>query len=162
MLFMSTSPEVQRLIEELAEELKSSASAEARRATRSYFVSQGFMIGALACSVAAAVSGIFFSVSPKTVGGLAALPPLIAYVAVNLKFESRENWYYRESVALESLRSRLKYQLPEEPSVDNVAAIAEARDKLTTSMQGEWYQTITKGLFESLAKHSSADQSKPD
>lgn len=53
---------------------------------------------------------------------------------------------------MEALRSRLLYQLPEEPSVDNVAAIAEARDKLVATMQAEWNETITKGRFEGLAK----------
>jgi hypothetical protein len=111
-----------------------------------------FVLMALGCSIAAAISGVFFKVSTQIVGGLAALPPLVVYLAASFRFEARENWYYRKSVALNGLRSRLNYQLPEEPTVENIAAIAAARDKLETSMQVEWYETITKGLFENLGK----------
>ena len=149
---MSPSPEVQRRISALDNELRSTAASEGRRATRAYLVSQTFVFLALGCSIAAAICGVFFKVSPRIVGGLAALPPLVAYLAANFRFDVRENWYYRKSVALEGLRSRLQYQLPEEPTVENVAAIAAARDKLVASMQAEWYETITKGLFENLGR----------
>jgi hypothetical protein len=147
-LLVAKSPEVQMRIERLADELRQAATAESRRATRSYYFSQAMLFLALGCSLAAAISGIFFSISPKIVGGLAALPPLIAYVAASFRLELRQNWYYRIAVALEALRSRLLYQLPEQPTVDNISAIAAARDKLRIDMQHEWYEMITKNFLD--------------
>jgi hypothetical protein len=109
------------------------------------------LIASLGCSLAAAISGIFFSVSPKIVGAVATLPPLIAYVAVSFRLELRQNWYFRKSVELENLRSRLLYQLPEEPTAENISGIAAARDKLVSDMQREWYETITKNFLEFTA-----------
>jgi hypothetical protein len=51
---------------------------------------------------------------------------------------------------MDALRSRLSYQLPEEPTVDNIAAIAKARDNLNDQMQQEWERTITVSWGEML------------
>jgi hypothetical protein len=58
------------------------------------------LFASLVCSLTAAISGIFFGVSPKIVGAVATLPPLIAYIAVSLRLELRQNWYFRKAVAL--------------------------------------------------------------
>lgn len=155
---MAKSPEVQIRIEGLANELRQAATADSRRATRAYYFSQVMLFLALGCSLAAAISGIFFSVSPKIVGGLAALPPLIAYVAAGFRLELRQNWYYRSAIALEAFRSRLLYQLPEQPTVDNISAIAQERDKLMIEMQHEWYETITKNFLDFAVRKSPADK----
>jgi hypothetical protein len=157
---LATSSEVQSRIERLANELQQAAKQESHRAIRQYFSSQTVLILSLGCSAAAAISGIGFLVSPRIVGTIAILPPLIAYLATSFRLSVRENWYYRKSVALEALRSRLLYQLPEEPTADNVAAIAAARDKLVTDMQQEWYETITKGILDFKAYPAVNDQSR--
>ncbi len=101
------------------------------------------MILALACSLAAAVGGIFFDVSAKIVGGIALLPPLIAYVAVNLNLEPRSSWHYRKADAFRALHSRLMYQLPEIPTIENISEIAKDRDKVGKDMRYEWERTLT-------------------
>ena len=154
---MPISPEIQSRIERLADELQKGADRQSHDANKSYYSAQTLVFASLGCSVVAAVSGIFFNVPSRIVGAVAALPPLIAYVASSLRLEVRQNWYFRKSVALKALRSQLLYQLPAEPTVENVAAIAAARDKLVTDMQREWYETITKGFLDFKAH---ADRAK--
>jgi hypothetical protein len=148
---LALSLEVKSRIERLDRELEDAAKQQRRDASKSYYSSQAMLFASLVCSLAAAISGIFFGVSPKIVGGIATLPPLIAYLAVSFRLELRQNWYFRKAVALEKLRSRLLYQLPEEPTVENVSAIAAARDTLVSDMQREWYETITKNFLEFTA-----------
>jgi hypothetical protein len=156
---LAISLELKGRIHSLAHELQQAANQESRSATKSYYSSQTMLLASLGCSLAAAISGIFFAVSPKIVGGIAALPPLIAYVASSFRLEVRQNWYYRKAVALDALRSRLLYQLPEEPTPDHVSAIAAARDTLVTNMQKEWYETITKNFLGFKPPESSHAQS---
>ena len=96
----------------------------------------------------AVIVGSILGMHPRIVGGIAALPPLIAYVATSFRLELRQNWYYRKAVGLDALRSQLLYQLPEEPTAEDVSAIAAARDKLVIDMQHEWYKTITRNFLE--------------
>ena len=117
------------------------------------------MVLALGCSVGAAISGIFFNVSPKIVGGLAALPPLIAFVAVNLKLEGKEAWHYTKQSKLDAIRSRLLYQLPEFPSADNIAAMASLRDEVNGEMQDEWKNNLRMN-WNSIGRSHDLDAKK--
>jgi hypothetical protein len=132
---LAISSELKGRIDALAQELQQAAREETRSASKSYYSSQTMLFVSLGCSLAAAIIGLGFAVHRRVVGGIAALPPLIAFVASNFRLEVRQNWYYRKAVALDVLRSRLLYQLPEEPTAENVSAIAAARDKLVTDMQ---------------------------
>jgi len=145
---LATSSEIQRRMEALALELKQAANEESHRATISYFSSQTAIIVSLGCGVLAAIIGGVFDMYPRAVGGIAALPPLIAYLATSFRLELRQNWYYRKAARLDALRSRSLYQLPEEPTAEHISAIAAARDKLVIDMQHEWYETITKNFLE--------------
>jgi hypothetical protein len=120
-------------------------------AKSAYLWSQFLFILALCCSVAAVVSGVFFNnISPKIPGGIAALPPLIAFVAINLKLEARSSWHYRKSYAMAALRSRLRFQLPEDTTAEHISAIAQDRDDVIDQMELEWDQTITVNWGEML------------
>jgi hypothetical protein len=115
-----------------------------------YLWSQGLFILALLCSVGAAVAGLFFNLPGHTVGGIAALPPLIAFIATNLKLEARSDWHYRKSYLFDTLHSRLMYQLPAAPTVDNIAAIAHDRDTMVDQMEAEWKKTSAISWTEML------------
>lgn len=140
---MELSPELVRRKEDLNRELLRSIEGESRLAHVNHRLSVTLMNIALGCSVAAAIIGIFFNVSPKIVGGIAVLPPLIAYIAVNLKLEGKSSWHYRKREALSALRSRLLYQQPEVPSADNIAAIAKSWEELNLKMREEWDRSLT-------------------
>src|SRR5271169_1735159 len=115
---MAISPELTARKASLVSELEAANRRAHGNGKSAYIWSQFLFMLALGCSVAAAISGLFFYVSAKIVGGIAALPPLIAFVAVNLKLEARSRWHYKKSYGMDALRSRLVYQLPEEPTVD--------------------------------------------
>src|ERR1700675_1815415 len=121
---MPTSDAITKRINDLDAELLAVAAREKSLAKSAYLWSQGLFIAALLCSVAAAICGLFFNISGKIVGGIATLPPIIAFVATNLKLEARSSWHYKKYYVLQALHSRLVFQLPENPTADNVSSIA--------------------------------------
>jgi hypothetical protein len=135
------SEEVQGRKNSLLGELETAVRKAHANGKSAYLWSQALFICALSCSVIAVAVGLFANVSAKTVGGIAALPPLIAFIAVNLKLESRSRWHYEKEYVMDALRSRLRYQLPEEPSVDDIAAIANERDKQNARLEEKWQET---------------------
>jgi hypothetical protein len=139
---MDDMPEVIGRKRALTQELDGQIAYSENKAICNHWISLILMLVALGCSVTAAIIGIFLSVSSKIVGGIALLPPLIAYGVVNMKFDGKSSWHYRKSKMLSSLRSRLLYQQPEAPTVDNIAAIARERDELDLKMQAEWDKTL--------------------
>lgn len=143
-------------INELDSEMMAVAAKERGLATSAYLWSQGLFILALVCSVAAAVCGIFFDVSAKVVGGIAALPPLIHFCASNLKLDARFGWHYRKYYAMVALHSRLRFQLPEEPTADNVAAIAKDRDHIVEVLEDDWKKTAATSYGEILRQAESS------
>ena len=143
-------PEVSARKSAFAQELNTDSQKYFGLAKSAYLWLQGLFILALCCSVVAAICGLFFEVSGRIVGGIAALPPIIAFVAVDLKLQARSNWHYRKAYALSALRSRLLYQLPAEPTVDNIAAIAKARDDSNDAMEKEWQETMGTNFVDML------------
>ena len=124
------------------------------------------MVLALGCSVLAATLGFFTKTPSHIVGGIAILPPLIAFVAQNLKCEAKNSFHARRVDGLKGLRSRLLYRIPEPPTFDQVAKIAKDRDELEVKMQTEWDNTLLlkwSGVFshrgsKQLSSGSSATQ----
>ena len=143
-------PEVSARKAALAQELEAEIRKYFGFAKSAYLWLQGLFILSLCCSALAAILGLFLGVPGKIVGGIAALPPIIAFVAVNLKLQARSNWHYRKSYALDALRSRLLYQLPANPTVDDIAAIAKARDDNNDAMEREWQGTMETSFADML------------
>lgn len=139
---MAPSPEVSTQIGKLESELVRHSRGTQAKARLNHRVALGLMLLALACSVAAGVLGVFFEKSSKLVGGLAILPPLIAFVGTNMKFEGKSSWHYRKTNALEALRLRLLYQLPDPPKSADVGSIAKEYSELNERMQREWDDTL--------------------
>ena len=140
---MNDLPEVELRKAALVKELEDEIKKTFRSAKGSHHLSLGLMVLALSCTVVSAVGGIFFRVRSDVVGGIAALSPLVAFIAVNLKLEEKCSWHYRRKDALAALRSRLLYQMPINPTVDDIAAVAEARDILTRDLQKEWEKHLS-------------------
>ena len=107
---------------------------------------------ALSCSGGAVVAGFFFS-SGKIAGGLALLPPLIAFIVLNLRLDARKDWHSRKHHELEALRYRLHYQIPNNPTADQIAAIAESftalnlkfMDQFKTTCEFNWNNLTGRG-----------------
>ncbi len=140
---MSLSPELEKRRDRLAEILERHAIRTRRRARWNHRTSMALMVLSVVCSVTAAGLGFFTSQSSRLVGGIAILTPLIAYVAVNLKLEGKASWHHRKSNALLALSSRLRYELPEEPTAEQIAAVSRSYDALNLRMQREWDATLS-------------------
>jgi hypothetical protein len=126
--------------EDLNQELQKDIADARLNARMNHLTSVGLMIVALLCSVAAAAVGIIgaSAASSRVAGVLAIMPPLIAFVVANLKIDGKACWYFNKVNALDRLRIRLLYELPETPSVDNIAAIAHDRSEVVDKMEKSW------------------------
>jgi len=106
---------------------------------------------ALSCSSGAVVAGFFFS-SGKVAGGLALLPTLIAFMVLNLRLDERKDWHSRKHRELEALRYRLRYQIPDNPTADQIAAIAEAFTALNLKFMDQ-FKTTCEFNWNNLKGH---------
>jgi len=59
-----------------------------------------------------------------------------------MKFQEKSNWHYRRKDGLKSLRRRWRYELPESPTVDNVAAISKGLRQFEDLMQKSWEEEL--------------------
>lgn len=134
---MESSPEIVARKKALQSDLENVIERSFKKARGNYRLSLGLMSVALGCSVAAGIFGVFARM-PRIAGGLALVPPLIAYVVANLKVDGKSRWHYRRIVALHALRSRLLYELPESPGVDDIAAVSSSWTTLNEKTQKEW------------------------
>jgi hypothetical protein len=109
-----------------------------RRAIWAHWFAFLMMIAALLSSMIAGLGGLS-SVLPKLlIGFLALLPGVFAVAAIQFKPQERSSYHYRKVNALNSLRSRLLYQQPAEPTLDQIAAVARERDSEMKRLQEEW------------------------
>jgi hypothetical protein len=135
---MTIEPEIQGRRDNLKQELNDQIERCDKRAREAHWLAISLMLIALTCSGLAGLAGIGGFLPKLLIGILALIPGGIAITATTFKPQARSSWHYRKADALGSLRSRLLYQLPVNPSADNVAAIARDRDKLIEQMQAEW------------------------
>lgn len=126
----------------LSVELDDAIGRSGAHARLNHRLSIALMVIALGCSLGAAVGGVFFGLSGPKTGALAAMPPVIAFAAVNLRFEGKSSWHYRKKDALSKLRSRLEYRLAASPSIEDVGKVSDERDALGEAMQKEWDATL--------------------
>jgi hypothetical protein len=140
---MEPSQEVNTRKNALLKELEDEIAHSYLYATMHHHIAGCLMLFALGCSIGAAVAGLVGGWDGKRVGTIAAFPALIAFFAVNLKFEAKSSWYFRINDAFSSLRSRLLYQLPEIPTVENIAGIAKDHENIKSAMQKEWDRALT-------------------
>jgi len=142
---------------DLAAELELHAIRLRKLADRDRQVCTVLMVLGLSCSIAAAILGFFFSKVPSNVvGGIALLPPLIAFVAVSMKYDGKGSWFSRKSNGLQALRLRLLYELPLEPTADHVAAISSDYRDLNIIMQKEWDETLRFNWGGLSREHSTS------
>ena len=140
---MTSSPELEKRRDQLTEILERHAIRTRQRARWNHRTSMTLMALSVLCSVTAAGLGFFTSQSSRLVGGIAILTPLIAYVAVNLKLEAKASWHHRKCNALLALSSRLRFELPEEPTAEQIAAVSQGYDAVNLAMQREWDATLS-------------------
>jgi hypothetical protein len=91
-----------------------------------------------AAGLVAGFLGLTNVVSSAVVGGIAAAAGILLAFGRDLKFQEKANWHYRRAEGTAAFQSRLEYQLPESPTVDNIAAVAAAYDRFSGDMTKEW------------------------
>jgi hypothetical protein len=152
---------VDSVIEERRKELEAELSGDITKsdtiARWTHRLAIFLMMIALGASGVAGAGGIAEFLPAKIVGGLALIPAGTAILVNTFKLQAKSSWHYRRSVALNSLRSRLRYQLPVEVTADQVARIAKDRDEINSRMQAEWEQAFVLNWtqFKSPPSHGS-------
>jgi hypothetical protein len=122
--------------------LQGQVSFSESKATLSHYASLGLMATALGCTLLSAILGIFTLVSSKIVGGLAALPAIIAFIAVKLKLDTNSYWHYRKAVNTRVLYRRLMYECPDPLTHEYVEDISAAFNSLDEELAKERERTL--------------------
>lgn len=74
------------------------------------------------------------------------MPPLLAFAAINLRLDARASWFRRKEKALDALRRRLRYELPESPDADQIALISRERSLLEKKLQDDFEKNCLFGF----------------
>jgi hypothetical protein len=134
--------DVQVRAAELEKRLSTDIWHEVVRAKGDYWVAVILMIITLGSSCAAGLGGLAFHWTVQSTAIVALIPGAAAIIATTMKFEAKSNWHYTKLYALDGLKSRLKLELPENPSVGDVAALSQERRELIKKMKSEWDATL--------------------
>ena len=139
---------IQERITDLDNRLAATARTEGQRGYLYHFLLAGMMSLGVLASAVAGVGGIFFKLDAKVVGGIALIPGIFGLAANTLRLSERVGLHHQRKVGLLGLRRRLLYELPEQPTADNVAAISEA----WTAMEEKWHKEFVKEITTPLSK----------
>src|SRR5438067_811541 len=121
---------------------------EKRLGRLNYWLLNAFVAISLGSTVAAALGGLFFDWDKKLIGGLAAVPALLAFTATQLKFRYKSEWHYRKSLALANILSRLRLQTSLLPMQDEIKGLDEERWDINKALEDEWNRNHFPDLDE--------------
>jgi len=159
---VTITPELQKKISDILVDLDYSISLYTRLARLNYKFSLLLSYATVVSSLGAGGGGILLGLDGKTTGMLALVPVLIATFAMNLKFQDKANWHYMKKDALNALKRRLLYQLPDNPCAKDVAEISEAWNSLDLEMNIRWEKEFAFNWNDYLKGPSSSSmRSKP-
>ena len=128
----------------LKESLEDQVAFSEGRATLNRHAMTALTVIGLGCTVTAAVVGIFSLGTEKTVGGIAALPAVIAGIAQALKLEAVSSWHYRKGVMTRILLRRLRFEGPDPMTTEYISSISAAFNSMDQLMAEEWKQKISE------------------
>ncbi len=140
---MAVNFDLQARADGLEQQLNEDISYEKLRAVGDYWIALVLMAVVLVSSAAAGLGGLAFGWSAQRTGTIALIPGAIAVIAATMKFEGKSNWHYRKLYGFNSLKSRLLYELPSAPTIDNIAGISKERRELITEMEKEWEAVLS-------------------
>jgi len=121
----------------LASELDKDITLHGNNAQKLLFVVQFMMIVTVLSSILAGFGGLLKLWKQETVGALALVPGIMAFIAATMRFPEKATRHARFRDGLMALRQRLLFQLPENPSAENVAGISKDLTILRARMQKE-------------------------
>jgi hypothetical protein len=152
---MEVNPEVQARADGLLKQLNEDIEYERLRAVGDYWIALILMIAALGCSIAAGLGGLAFGWTSQATAAVAFVPGAVAVIAATMKFEGKSDWHYQKLYGFQGLKSRLLYQLPLTPSVDDIAAISLDRTNLITRMEKKWEVALSLSWSQFKPHHRS-------
>ena len=126
----------------LRSELESAIDHYRGLAKRTYRLNAGVMILTVGASLVGGIGGLSDILAAKAAGALALLPGLLAVFATTMKFQAKANQHYRRKDALQILRNRLLFELPEPPADTDIAAISREWADLTNRMNDEYERSL--------------------
>jgi hypothetical protein len=94
------------------------------------------MVIAIGCSAGAAVYG--FLQHGTLAGVLALIPPIAVIAAVNLRIDARKDWHSRKYHAVNTLLYRLRFELPPNPTLDQIALLAKDYMEINVKFRQEF------------------------
>jgi hypothetical protein len=115
---------------------------EMNRARWDHWISLTLLFIAITASGLAGILGLAGLMDVKWIGAIALIPNLMLLFGRSFKFAEKSAWHYRKRNRLLDLKEQLLFQLPANPSLDQVAAINKRRHRLTSEMQLEWEQEL--------------------
>ena len=124
-------------------ELRSRNSRKWRH--RNSYVAVLLMTTAIISSVAGGIGGLATLLSTQTVGAIALIPGACALLANQIKFDRRAILNRRRQRLFEALLNRVKFQLPEPPTLDQLAVISQEITRIDNDIDREVEETITMG-----------------
>ncbi len=157
---MAVNFDLQSRADGLEKQLNDDIRYESLRAVGDYWIALVLMAIALATSAIAGLGGLAFGWSAHSTGAIALIPGAIAVIAATMKFEGKSNWHYRKLYGFNSLKSRLLYELPGAPSVNDIAGIAKERRELVAEMEKEWEAVLVAKLEPAFKPHQSVTANK--
>jgi hypothetical protein len=125
-------------VQDLQTRLQKATNEERIRGDMLHFLTVLTIGIAVGASAVAGIGGILFHLDSKIVGGIALIPGVAGVAATSLKLQPKANFHFRKKNSLVGLERRLLYELPEQPSAENVAAISKAWTELDQTTHDAW------------------------
>jgi hypothetical protein len=148
---MAPNAELQKRIDELSAKLETKIKYYLWYARFNERMAYAVRTGTILCSVLVAI-GAFVPAAKMTkevVGLIGTIPGVLELATATLKFQKRANWQFRRTTELEALHQRLLYEIPENPSLSDIAKVSSDMVNLDRSGQITWEREITSSVKES-------------
>lgn len=127
----------------LLTELATKISRELSLAGWSHWLNVAAMFLTVATTGIAVVYGLMANHTSQITAALALVPGGIALLATSLKLEARCNWHYRKAYMLEMLARKLRIELPDEPTQDQLSEVSHALGSLELESEAKWEETVS-------------------
>jgi hypothetical protein len=100
--------------------------------------STGLTLLAILASIGAGIAGLLGSVSSQKIGIAAFIPGALALVATTMNFDGKAKFHNRKKRAMDALLGRLKYQMPDAPTDDQISLIHKTMSDIDQRLGDEW------------------------
>jgi hypothetical protein len=132
---------IQERIDGLRRDLELAHSRDRFRFSLFYVSGIAVVVLTILASAAAALLGQLGE-NTKTVGAIAAIPGILTLGGSTLKLNARAGWHARHKEMIAGIKRKLLYELPLEPTAEDLVAVAEAWTKAEDKFYQEFVENI--------------------